>query len=77
MLRSYPLGSRRPAKPDASSERLCFSLYIYNLTYRRVVLNFSWESWEKVLLIYFPEKLKKREKKNYIINVRTTQERKA
>ena len=30
--------------------------YIYNVTYRRVVLNFSWKSWRIILLDYFPEK---------------------
>ncbi len=28
--------------------------YIYNVTYRRVVLNFSWKSWRIILLDYFP-----------------------
>ena len=30
--------------------------YIRNVTYRRVVLNFSWKSWRIILLDYFPEK---------------------
>ena len=31
--------------------------YIYNVTYRRVVLSFPGKSWRIILLIYFPEKL--------------------